>query len=385
MLHVSLLCISIGVAGFFAGRLGSRPDDLAGAPNGGAENSAARRNGSTSERGQAAARGPSGASTAQGKAAIRASAKATLGQALDQIRLERWIQLLGKMHPEDAVSIAELLAAERVDGRDYPTATMLFWQNWARVDPQGALAYLHEHPEDNASGGMEQLMKGWAFFDPAAAMEAFSNLGDSPLTGAALAGLASGMARSDPTAAVDFATGLPAQFEAKAAGLVSQSVIKESGVEEARAWFDALPAKSPIFQKEAVRVLLENMTHRSEPGAVEKFAMERLDQGWSSRPSEQNFAASMILRNGGSPWDYVSTIMEKYPNTENPLAIAKWVSVLDADSAVIWVDAHPDHQNADKILAGAAQALLQKGKQAEAEALLARIKQAEIRDMVGQQ
>ena len=224
-------------------------------------------------------------------------------------------------------------------------------------------------------------MKAWVVFDPAGALDAFNNLGESPLSGSALSGLAQGLAGSDPAGAVDFATQLPNKLQAGVAAQISDFVVRESKIEEAQAWFDGLPSgKQPLFQKEAVRVLLESMTRRSEPGAVEKFVTERLDQAWSARPTEQNFAASMILRNGGSPWDYVSKVMEKYPRPEEPLALTAWVANLNPQSAIDWADANANHQATDAILAGTARTYLQQGKSEEAAALLDRIKDPALRD-----
>ena len=160
-------------------------------------------------------------------------------------------------------------------------ATMLFWQEWARVDAKGGLSYAREQKDVE---GVSQLMKGWVVFDPAGAMAAFPELSETNpgLSGAALQGLASGLAGTSPAVAVDFATRLPDKFKVSAANLVSETVVRESSVGEAQAWFDALPESAPIFQKEAVRVMLEHMTRRSGPGEVEKYVTERLDQAWSS-------------------------------------------------------------------------------------------------------
>jgi hypothetical protein len=374
---VAISCVLMGIGGFLVGRLSSSSGNHE-------ENAAARRDGQKAELasgpGSASVRGHGGRpEAAQRRVDIANSAKAALAQGLDSTRIQRWLQLLGTMSPDEALDLADFLKAEKADGRGYPMATMLFWQEWARVDAKGALSYAREQKD---AEGVSQLMKGWVVFDPVGAMAAFPELNETNpgLSGAALQGLASGLAGTSPAVAVDFAMGLPDKFKVSAANLVSETVVRESSVGEAQAWFDALPESAPIFQKEAVRVMLEHMTRRSAPGEVEKYVTERLDQAWSSRPAEQNFAASMILRNGSSPWDYVAKVMEKYQRPENPLALTTWVANLDPESAITWADANPGHPVADQVLAGTARVLLNRGEQEGANLLLGRVQDPALRD-----
>jgi len=307
--------------------------------------------------------------------------KGALGHALESRRLEKWMALLSTMRPEDGPAIAALLHEEKLAGREFKLETMAFWQTWARIDGQAAWAHAREHADAGGRDGAEALLKSWAFTDPEAAKTAFAELGDSPLADAALAGLAHGLAESDPAAAVEFASNLPEGKQIEATVHVSGSIIHAMGSEGAQAWFDRLPADAKIFNKEAARVLMESLS-RSDPGAVEKFAFARLDQEWATRPAEQNFAASMILRNGGSPWEFVATVMEKYPRPEQPLAFSTWVATLNPNAAITWAEAHVDHPATDNILAGTAQALLRRGKQDEAAVVLSKIKEPAVRDLV---
>ncbi|MEK7951245.1 hypothetical protein [Luteolibacter soli] len=281
--------------------------------------------------------------------------------------------------PQNADAIAEFLEAEKLEGRTYPVGTTMFWQTWAKVDAEGALAYLRGHG-DQGQTEMWNLMKAWAYFDPAEASKAFAGLGDSPLGRSALIGLSDGLAGSDPTAAVDFAARLPEEFQGTAARQIAGFVVRESGIGEAQAWFDALPAKPEVFQKEAIGLLLESMCRRSEAGGVEKFVTQRLDESWSSNPALQSLAATMIANNGGSPWEYVSKAMEKYPNPENPLALASNMAAQNPESALDWVNLNPDHRATDAILAATARVYLQRGKSEAASALLDRIKDPALRD-----
>lgn len=88
----------------------------------------------------------------------------------------------------------------------------------------------------------------------------------------------------------------------------------------------------------------------------------------------------MILRNGGSPWDYVAKVMEKYPRPENPLALTTWVANLDPQSAINWANANPGHSAADQVLAGTARVLLNRGEQESANLLLGRVQDPALRD-----
>lgn len=310
--------------------------------------------------------------------------KGALGHTLEGKRLEKWMTLLSTMQSEDGPAIAALLHEEWVAGRNFGVEAMAFWQYWATIDGPAAWAYARENPDAGGRGGAESILKAWAFADPQAAMASFRELGDSPLAGSALAGLAHGLAESDPSAATEFASTLPEGKQIEAAVHVSGSVIHAMGNEGAQAWFDKLPSGTPIFNKEASRVMMESLS-RAEPGSVEKFALARLDQEWSKRPAEQNFAASMILRNGGSPWDFVATVMDKYPRPEEPLALTTWVARLNPASAITWADSNPDHPATDRILAGVIQVYRQRGATDEAADLLARIKEPSVREMVSQE
>ncbi len=374
--RVALLCTVIGCAGFFAGRLGSGRGAFA--SPGDAELPAAQRNGSRTERAQDNARGH-GTAGELNKAGIPAAAKAVLGQTVDSVRIERWIQLLSKTVPRNAAAVAELLAAEKRDGRDYPTATILFWQTWGKEDGKGALAYALEHANEGGKTGIADLMKAWAFYDPKGAADAFANLGGSPLMESALGGLSRGLAGADPAAAVDFAARLPDDLQWSSAGEISGLVIRESSMTEAQAWFDALPANPPRFQRQALRVLLENMARRSGPAAVEEFLIKRLDQTWAANPSEQRAAATQIIANGGAPWDYMNKVMEKYPDTAQPFDFVVSTASRNPKSAIEWANANPDHPLADTVLAGTARVHLLNGRLDEAKALLERVKDPALR------
>jgi len=310
--------------------------------------------------------------------------KGALGHTLEGKRLDRWMALLSSMRPEDAPAIAALLDEEQRVGRAFPAETTAFWQAWADLDAKGAWAYIQTNAETRGGRGTEPLMKAWAFSDPQAAGEAFRQLGDSPLADSALSGLMHGLAESDPGSAVTFAATLPEGRQIDAAVHATGSVIYMLGNENAQAWFDALPASSPIFNKEAARVVMESLS-RSDPGSVEAFAMARLDQQWCSRPAEQNFAASMILRNGGSPWNYVASVMEKHPRPEEPLALATWVARLNPQSALTWADSNPDSPATDQVLAGLARHYQERGFQDKAAELLPRIKEPSIRQLLEQE
>ncbi|WP_367871671.1 hypothetical protein [Luteolibacter sp. Populi] len=310
--------------------------------------------------------------------------KGALGHGLESKRLERWMALLSSMEPGDGPAIAALLDEEKAAGRQFGVETMAFWQTWARVDAKGAWAYAQEHADAVGKSGVESLLKSWAFGDPAGAKAAFAELGESPLKEMVLSGLAHGLAESDPAAAVDFASGLPEGLQIDAAVHVCGSIISTMGNEGAQAWFDKLPADSPIFNKEASRVMMEALS-RSEPGAVEKFAFARLDQQWATRPAEQNFAASMIMRNGGSPWDFVAAVMEKHPRPDAPLALTVWVANLSPKLAITWADANPDHPAAERVLAGASKAFLQRGNPEQAAILLERVTDPDLRERAGRE
>lgn len=310
--------------------------------------------------------------------------KGALGHTLEGKRLDRWMALLSTMRAEDAPAIAALLDEEQRVGRDFPAETTAFWQAWAERDAKGAWAYIQANADTRGGRGTEPLMKAWAFGDPQAAAEAFRQLGDSPLADSALSGLMHGLAESDPGSAVTFAATLPEGRQISAAVHATGSVIYMLGNENAQTWFDGLPANSPIFNKEAARVVMESLS-RSDPGSVESFAMARLDQQWCTRPAEQNFAASMILRNGGSPWNYVASVMEKHPRPEEPLALATWVARLNPQSAITWADSNPDSPAADQVLAGLARHYQERGFQDKAAELLPRIKEPAIRQLLEQE
>lgn len=291
------------------------------------------------------------------------------------------MEFLEKNMPHNTAAIAEFLEAEKREGRPYPVGTTLFWQTWAKVDAEGALAYLQGQKKGNDGVAVGNLMKAWAYYDPAGAAKAFEGLADSSWAQSALWGMMDGLAGSDPAGAVDFAMRLPGKFQAEAATQISAAVIRESTIEEAQAWFDALPnVDSGLFPGQALFILLENMSRRCDAGAVEKFVMDRQNQAWAASTAQQSLAAKMILRNGGSPWNYLSQMIEKYPDSENPLGVVTSVPGLDPTSGVAWANANPDHRATDTILASAARMYFQNGKPEEATALLERIKDPALRD-----
>lgn len=374
-------CILTGIGGLLAGYFGaiSHRDAPDVASDGQRESSVQRAEAFPSGGKSGRSAGPGTAERPKGGLAL--AMKGALGHSLESKRLQKWMLLLESMGPEDGPAIASLLHEELLAGRNYGTESTAFWQTWARIDAKGAWAHLQAHQEDRGQSGTEAMFKAWSFEDPAAAMAAFAEIGESPLAGAVLAGLGHGLAESDPAAAVRFAAGLSPELQIDAAVHISGSIIHAMGNDGAQDWFDQLPVDPPTFNKEAARVLMEALS-RSKPGSVEEFALARLDQPWVTRPAEQNFAASMILRNGGSPWDYVATVMEKHPRPDEPLAFATWVANLSPGSAIQWAESNPDHPATDKVLAGAVQAYVQRGSRAEAEVLLERIKEPAVREMI---
>lgn len=382
-----LLCALTAAAGFQAGRMvtpSAGPD--AAKPNGagGAQASAGRNN-----RREGPANDAGGvlreAKPGQPNGALTSSMKGALGNTLESRRLDRWMKLLAAMRPEDGPAIAALLHEEEMAGREFKAEAMAFWQTWAGVDAKGAWAYAQANDTAMKSGSVEALLKSWAFSDPSAAEKAFTELGDSPLREGALAGLMHGLAETNPAAATDYVTKrLPEDLQRDAAVHISGSLIYQLGNEGFQSWFDGISgAEAPAFQKEAARVLLESLS-RSTPGAVEKFAMERLDQSWVARPDEQNFTVQMILRNGGSPWDYVSAVGEKQPVAGDPIGLATLAGLRanDPAGALAWVEAHPDNPASDRILAGTAQAMMMRGNEEQAKAIAAKIKEPSLRALV---
>ena len=374
-------CILTGIGGVLAGYFGAISHREAAGVAGEAQRDPSTQRDDAFPSGSRSGRSAGSGTAERPKGGLALAMKGALGHALETKRLQKWMLLLESMGPEDGPAIASLLHEELLAGRNYGTESTAFWQTWARIDAKGAWAYLQAHQEERGQSGTEAMFKSWSFEDPAAAMAAFSELGDSPLAGAVLAGLGHGLAESDPAAAVRFAAGLSPELQIDAAVHISGSIIQAMGNEGAQDWFDQIPADPPTFNKEAARVLMEALS-RSKPGSVEEFALARLDQPWATRPAEQNFAASMIMRNGGSPWDYVATMMEKHPRPEEPLAFTTWVANLSPGSAIEWAESNPDHPATDKVLAGAVQAYLQRGSRAEAEVLMERIQEPAVRELI---
>jgi len=305
--------------------------------------------------------------------------KGALGNTLEGKRLDRWIKLLSVMRAEDAPAIAALLHDEQMAGREFKTETMAFWQSWAAIDPQAAWAFAQEHEEGAGRHGVEALLKAWAFGDSHGAMEAFKQMGDSSLKGGALAGLAHGLAESDPKAALEFVVGLPPELQREASIHISGSIIYALGNEGAATWFDTLPAEAAGLQKEVGRVLLESLS-RSDKGAVEDFAAGRLDQAWMAQRDEQSFTVDMINRNGGSPWEFVGAVAGKFPDADSSVRLATRAALRRPDEAVAWLQANPDHPGADAIRAGAAVALVGGDRKEEGFAMIEQIKDAAIRE-----
>lgn len=263
-------------------------------------------------------------------------------------------------------------------GREFKTETMAFWQTWARLDPTAAWARAQEHP-DAGRHGVEALLKSWAFEDPAAAGAAFKALGDSPLQDGALAGLAHGLAESNPEAAVAFVTGLDPQMQRLAGIHISGSIIYAMENEGAMTWLDGLPPEAASLQKEAARVILESLS-RSKPGSVEKFALDRLDHAWMAKPDEQNFCVASILRNGGSPWEYVIALSEKTQDSATLDRLGTRAALHSPESASTWIAANPDHPAADQVRACTVTGLLNQGDRDAAQAMLSQIKDPALKE-----
>lgn len=314
--------------------------------------------------------------------ALKSAMRGALGNTLESKRLDRWMKLLAVMRSEDAPAIASILLEEELAGREFKPESMAFWQTWAQIDAPAAWNFLQKNAHSRGASGTEALVKAWAFTDPAAAMEAFGQLAESPLKEAAFAGLAHGLAETNPSAAMKFAMGLSDDQQQEAAVHITGSIIYQQGNEAAQTWFDGLPNEAAMLQKETARVMLESLS-RSGAGAVEKFAVARLDQPWMARPDEQLFTSMMILRNGGDPESYVSEVIQKYPNAEDPLGLATQVSARKPDAMLTWIEANSDHPALDTMIGGAVKAAIQRdgGRTAESDALLAKIRNPTIRGM----
>ncbi|HEY1123978.1 MAG TPA: hypothetical protein VGE67_20330 [Haloferula sp.] len=302
---------------------------------------------------------------------------------MDSARTTQWIQFLDKNLPHNADVIADLLMTDGEGRRRYPMASTLFWQSWARVDAKGGLAFiLREQDSDKRAFEMATLMKAWVVVDPVGAAGGFAALEGSPLAPSALMGMANGFSGSSNAAATDFATWLPDKLRSEAAATIAGRQMLLLKIDGAQAWFDALPSHTgPFYRREALRAVLAKMSPVCIPGTVEKFVTQRLNEPWSHSPAEQIVAASAILSSGGSPWDYVSKVIGKYPNRENPLELVVAVADLDFQSAITWVNAHPGDPASDTILAGAVFIRRQRGMLEEAAALRERIRDPALRDL----
>lgn len=324
----------------------------------------------------------SGAQPGKPQAALAASMKAALSTNIEATRLTKWMKLLSVMRPEDAPLIAEFLKAEDAAGRDHAMESTTFWQTWAALDVRGAWAYARENTTSAPGSGAGTVMKAWAMTDPRGAGDMVLSMEDSPQAKQAQESLLHGLAESNPAEAVDFVTNrLPANLQEIAAVHIGGSLISQLGNQDTQTWFDQLPANvPPVFQKEAARVLIESLS-RSSPEEVEKFALARLDQPWAANQPEQLFTAMMISRGGGSPWNYLSATIEKFPNAGTPFETSQQIAYRQSPPALVeWANSHPDAP--DALLGGIAVSLMNRGNIAEGESLQARIKDTAIAEKI---
>ena len=307
--------------------------------------------------------------------------KGALGHSLESKRLQKWMLLLESLGPEDGPAIASLLHEELPGRAKLRHGIHRLLQTWARIDAKGAWAHLQAHQVERGRSGREAMFKSWSFEDPAAAMAAFAEIGDSPLAGAVLAGLGHGLAESDPAAAVRFAAGLSPELQIDAAVHISGSIIQAMGNEVAQDWFDQIPVDPPTFNKEAARVLMEALS-RSKPARWKNSHWPVSTSRGQPVRRNRTSRHRLIMRNGGSPWDYVATMMEKHPRPEEPLAFTTWVANLDPGSALEWAESNPDHPATDKVAGRRGAAYVQRGSRAEAEVLMERIQEPAVREMI---
>lgn len=255
----------------------------------------------------------------------------------------RW----GEVDPQGALAYASTLGP----GGMFARPTIL--QSWASTDPANAAKYFSENPGDFAmmgfgrgpgggDSGASVIAGEWAKVDPEAALAWANTLTGNNKSGA-INSIVSEMAATDPMKAAQVAASLAGDDQARAYGEIAS---KWAGTDfaAAEAWIQGLPAEA---RDRAMSEALETLSHTDPEGAAGKLAS--MAAGRDRDRAVENIAEGWARKDPAAAAAWVSQQQTDDMDDAMRPVIAAWAG-RDSAAALSWIQAQPEGEVRDEAI-----------------------------------
>ncbi len=259
-------------------------------------------------------------------------------------------RLAGLMQRVDTMDDAAVLATlkqirHQPAGPDKRLAQEVLLARYGELDPETALTYVGTLVGDDYRAGVQTVMSAWTNADPVAAADYFldhqDDFGvlDDELQ--SMAGtVAAEWARQDSSAALDWATDLPAEISGEAYGRIAAELVRQ---DPTRA-IAALSAMEPGFeQTEMLESMIDQWAYQ-DPQSAASWTLSNTDGGDQLRAVTSLMNAWMTtdpmdastwladLDNGAVKDTAILSLMQSRAVARDPEAAAAWSSVIQDDA-----------------------------------------------------
>ncbi len=232
---------------------------------------------------------------------------------------KRFASLLDELTPDNAAAAWKALS-EKAQGGDSMRYLPMLAFAWGKIDGAGALAKMKESGGREAGMSANSIMAGWASANPSAAMAWLEAKAAEQKSGEGgkdskdrfdvvrmlRSGLISGLAISDPAAALKIIQGVPENERDNLLGVLAAKQMKQ-GLETATSWALGLGDEKlrsqalseiarDLAQKDTKKAAAWIAGHAADPSAAD--AIGRIAREWAQRKPDEAIAWAASLPSG---------------------------------------------------------------------------------------
>lgn len=256
--------------------------------------------------------------------------------------IERNRQLIQLIDQMDASQYQGVIEKSREEGlmEDNRGEYSMLLHGWVKQDPVAATDYVANSESDDWA--KETVIAAWAAKDPASAAEMVNNLEDGGEINNWIVGLARGIARTDPAAAMLTLQGLPVSRTRGAAINNVIPAVAEKGTEYALTWLENVEDES--LRRYSASHLASQLTRR-DPVEASKWAASISDTD-SRRHAAQEVTQRWVYQD----LDAARTWVESLPQdtkTEAAEGVARRLGQVDPAEGARWLNGLGDDPDYD--------------------------------------
>jgi len=247
-------------------------------------------------------------------------------------RTRNLLSILDTLAPSDFKDCVEQFRSLGIT-REHKSEYTLLLTRWAKVDPEGALAYTEKNTTDPFAS--MKVIEAWASYDSTAALAWIDKNKDEFFTEDLTEGVIKGIASKDPYTATKLLNEADLSYFGKVDALRSIIPhISNLGSEKAMAWVETLG--DPKLRQKAVKSLISDFV-KTDPNAAAKWVTGLDDESKIQAAHDVAAALSKQDLNQGLEWTNslngeakvkaAAAVMTPYAKN-NPAEAATWMKTM---------------------------------------------------------